>query len=104
MYVYSTLPYRYCTGTVLYSNPYRPAQPISQASQARERLMMHQMIKSTVESMTYRTGTVGGYLYRTSPACTVPYSYSTCGGGGYNILARTTRLAQSLGNVPLIRN
>ena len=25
------------------------------------------------------------------------------GGGGYNILARTTRLAQSLGNVPLIR-
>ena len=26
------------------------------------------------------------------------------GGGGYNILARTTRLAQSLGNVPLIRN
>ena len=24
--------------------------------------------------------------------------------GGYNILARTTRLAQSLGNVPLIRN
>ena len=25
-------------------------------------------------------------------------------GGGYNILTRTTRLAQSLGNVPLIRN
>ena len=34
---------------------------------------------------------------------TVPYSYCGGGGGGYNILARmmTTRLAQSLGNVPL---
>ena len=43
------------------------------------------------------------YWYCASPPPRCPNRYST-GGGGYNILARTTRLAQSLGNVPLIRN
>ena len=52
----------------------------------------------TVRVPLCRLPVSAGLRWRLAPRLAVPYG----GGGGYNILARMTRLAQSLGNVPLV--